>query len=123
MPIDIRFHGLFSTLAYFTGTVGEKGAKTLRGRVGMENRVKKGEEIAERGRVWAGKVLRKEDMEVYLFRLLLEWGRLTDDGRDGLGFEMEVGKNREKGKGNNEDVRGGKGDKKAKGDTKAKGGN
>lgn len=25
-------------------------------------------------------------MEIYLFRLLLEWGRLTDDQRDELGF-------------------------------------
>merc|ERR1711939_612796 len=45
--------------------------------------------LAETGREWAGKVLRKEDMEVYFFRLLLEWGRLTDDKRDELGFVLE----------------------------------
>ncbi|KAG8527123.1 uncharacterized protein KY384_008552 [Bacidia gigantensis] len=89
VPIDIRFHGLFSTLAYFTGTKGEKTAKTLKGRVGMESRLKQGERIAEEGREWAGKVLRKEDMEVYLFRLLLEWGRLTDDARESIGFVLE----------------------------------
>jgi hypothetical protein len=33
-------------------------------------------------------VLRKEDMEIYFFRLLLEWGRLTDDRRDQIGFGM-----------------------------------
>lgn len=44
------------------------------------------EMIAEAGREWAGKVLRKEDMEIFMFRLLLEWGRLTDDRRDEIGF-------------------------------------
>ena len=87
--MDVRLHGLLSTLAYFTGTKGQKGSKTLRGRVGMEGRVKQGEAIAEAGREWAGKVARKEDMEIYLFRLLLEWGRITDDGRDDLGFSVE----------------------------------
>ena len=88
VPVDIRLHGLFSTLAYFTGTNGVKGAKTLKGRVGMEKRLKAGQAIADRGRDWAEKVLRKEDMEIYLFRLLLEWGRITDDERDNLGFVM-----------------------------------
>ena len=90
----------------------------------MEKRIKRGEEIAERGRVWAGKVLRKEDMEVYLFRLLLEWGRLTDDGREGLGFELE-GEGEDGGKGEEGQKKGGKGegDKRGKGDTKGKGGN
>ncbi|KAL9637147.1 MAG: hypothetical protein Q9164_002383 [Protoblastenia rupestris] len=89
VPIDIRLHGLFSTLAYFAGTKGDKGAKTLKGRVGMDGKVLAGETIAERGREWAGKALRKEDMEVYLFRLLLEWGRITDDRRDEIGFVLE----------------------------------
>jgi hypothetical protein len=42
--------------------------------------------IAEEGRKWANQVLRKEDMEIYFFRLLLEWARLTDDNRENLGF-------------------------------------
>ena len=52
----------------------------------MRENVLAGEEIAEAGRVWAEKVLRKEDMEIYMFRLLLEWGRLTDDRRDEIGY-------------------------------------
>ncbi|KAL9101079.1 MAG: hypothetical protein Q9163_003627 [Psora crenata] len=88
VPIDIRLHGLFSTLAYFTGTKGEEGASTLTGKAGMEARIVAGEAIAERGREWAAKVLRKEDMEVYLFRLLLEWGRITDERRDEIGFML-----------------------------------
>ncbi|OCK79306.1 glycosyltransferase family 90 protein [Lepidopterella palustris CBS 459.81] len=78
VPIDLRFHGLWSTLVYFAG-VDEKEVK-------WEARVKEGEMIAEEGRRWVEKVLRKEDMEVYFFRLLIEWGRLTDDRRDELGF-------------------------------------
>lgn len=52
----------------------------------MRENVGAGEEIAEAGREWAEKVLRKEDMEIYMFRLLLEWGRVTDDYRDEIGY-------------------------------------
>lgn len=31
---------------------------------------------------------RREDMEIYMFRLLLEWGRMVDDRRSELGFVM-----------------------------------
>ena len=82
VPQDIRLHGVWSTLAYFAGVKG-----TMWGReIWWQGHEKEAEFIAEQGREWAGKVLRREDMEVYFFRLLLEWGRLTDDGRDELGF-------------------------------------
>ena len=77
VPLDLRWQGLWSTLAYFAGVDRWKG---------MEAHVNEGERIAEEGRRWAGKVLRKEDMEVYTFRLLLEWGRLTDDARERIGY-------------------------------------
>ncbi|MCJ1412874.1 hypothetical protein MMC19_006974 [Ptychographa xylographoides] len=80
VPIDLRLHGLLSTLAYFAGG-GKDGD-------GFSGKVKEGELIAEQGRDWVGKVLRKEDMEIYFFRLLLEWGRLTDDRRDQIGFDV-----------------------------------
>lgn len=90
MPVDVRLHGLVATLAYFTGT-GYPGAKMDGDGEGSvllkaQGNVRAGEMIAEAGREWAGKVLRKEDMEIYMFRLLLEWGRLTDDRRDEIGF-------------------------------------
>lgn len=83
VPQDIRLHAVWSTLAYFAGV-----NATLPGgrRFEMAAHVKEGERIAEQGREWAGKVLRKEDMEVYFFRVLLEWGRLTDDNREAMGF-------------------------------------
>ncbi len=92
VPVDVRLHGLLSTLAYFTGTADPSGrgggdARAAgNGAASMQGNVKAGEMIAEAGREWAGKVLRKEDMEIYMFRLLLEWGRLTDDRRDEIGF-------------------------------------
>ncbi|PYI06364.1 lipopolysaccharide-modifying enzyme [Aspergillus sclerotiicarbonarius CBS 121057] len=42
--------------------------------------------LARQGREWAQKALRNEDMEVWFFRLLLEYGRLVDDNRQNLGF-------------------------------------
>ncbi|RMY98359.1 hypothetical protein D0862_07618 [Hortaea werneckii] len=106
VPVDVRGQGLWGTLGYFAGVrgslgsegeaVGDEeaaegvGAGKSSGKKGLWVDVPphevEGEEIAERGRRWAGQVLRKEDMEIYFFRLLLEWGRLTDDGRDGIGF-------------------------------------
>ncbi len=74
MPVDVRLHGLVATVAYFQGDGGKEG------NVGAAER------IAGAGREWAGRVLRKEDMEIYMFRLLLEWGRLTDDRREEIGF-------------------------------------
>ena len=79
VPIDLRLHGLWSTLGYFGGGWGDSSE---------DKGLREAEKIAEGGREWAGKVLRKEDMEIYFFRLLLEWGRLTDDRRDEIGFEM-----------------------------------
>lgn len=88
IPVDVRFHGLLGTLAYFAGTSLAGGGNAKRGDI--QANLKAGEEVAEAGREWAGKVLRKEDMEIYMFRLLLEWGRLTDDKRHELGYIVPV---------------------------------
>ncbi|KAL8909669.1 MAG: hypothetical protein Q9171_004940 [Xanthocarpia ochracea] len=42
--------------------------------------------MAEESSAWAKQALRNEDLEVWLFRLLLEYGRLVDDNRESLGF-------------------------------------
>jgi hypothetical protein len=86
VPQDLRLHGLWSTLAYFAGVDGRlPGGRRVR----WAGHEREAELIAEEGRVWANKVLRKEDMEVYFFRLLLEWGRMTDDNRENLGFVLD----------------------------------
>lgn len=80
VPVDGRLHDVWGLLAYFGG-IGEKREDSHQGEA---------ERISEDGRDWALKVLRKEDMEVYMFRLLLEWGRIVDDRRTQLGFVMPV---------------------------------
>ena len=82
VPVDLRGHGLWATLVYFTGLRG-------RGDLVVDGHVEMGEVIAENGRMWADEVLRKEDMEVYFFRLLLEWGRLTDNARGRIGYIVQ----------------------------------
>jgi hypothetical protein len=47
---------------------------------------KDGERLAMQSREWADLVLKKEDMEVWFFRLLLEYGRVVDDEREFIGF-------------------------------------
>lgn len=32
--------------------------------------------IAQEGKQWAAQAIRREDAEIYMFRLLLEWGRV-----------------------------------------------
>jgi hypothetical protein len=84
VPQDLRLHGVWSTLAYFAGVDGKVDGREVK----MKSHLEEGEGIATAGREWAAKVLRKEDMEIYFFRLLLEWGRLSDDRRDDLGFAL-----------------------------------
>lgn len=87
VPVDLRYHGLHSTLAYF---IGLKDRDPINGREQTtEPKLEDARWIAEQGRKWAEKALRREDMEIYLFRLLLEWGRVISDDRDRLGFVLK----------------------------------
>ena len=47
--------------------------------------------LASQGREQAKRVLRREDMEIYLFRLLLEYGRVIDDNRNAIGLVGDGG--------------------------------
>ncbi|KAI0409767.1 hypothetical protein F4802DRAFT_33 [Xylaria palmicola] len=86
IPIDTRYHALHSTMSYF---IGLDGRGTLNGRKQITpTREEDARWIAQQGRKWAEKAIRREDMEVYLFRLLLEWGRVIDDNRDDRGFVL-----------------------------------
>ncbi|KAI1346285.1 hypothetical protein F5Y01DRAFT_27414 [Xylaria sp. FL0043] len=71
VPLDLRLSDFWAALNYF-GSIGMGDAK----------------DIAEAGQQWAQKALRKEDMQVYMFRLLLEWGRIIDDRREDIGFSL-----------------------------------
>ncbi|CAG8980511.1 hypothetical protein HYALB_00013743 [Hymenoscyphus albidus] len=78
VPVDPRLHDVWDLLAYFGGIgIARIGAREA-----------EAQKIALDGRNWAGRVLRKNDMEVYMFRLLLEWGRIVDDRRESIGFVL-----------------------------------
>lgn len=47
-----------------------------------------GPKLAQAGQDWANKALRSVDFEVWMFRLLLEYGRIIDDKRDSIGFTI-----------------------------------
>jgi hypothetical protein len=93
VPIDIRLYDLHSTLAYFTGLRNKDGVigdvvineRELR----VEGKEDQAAFIADQGSKWAEKTMRREDAEVYFFRLLLEWGRIMDDNREEIGFVLD----------------------------------
>ncbi|RVD88596.1 uncharacterized protein DFL_002774 [Arthrobotrys flagrans] len=73
VPLSLDMAESSEVLRYFTAEKeGKEGIK----------------KVASQGRSWAKKVLRKEDFEVWFFRLLLEFGRVIDDNRDKIGFDI-----------------------------------
>ena len=44
------------------------------------------EKIAVAGQEWANRVLRPEDMQIYVLRVLLEYARVTNDNREKMGW-------------------------------------
>ncbi|KAK3901867.1 glycosyltransferase [Staphylotrichum tortipilum] len=75
VPMDCRFGDWYGILGYFLGVGGVE-----------EGRDEVAERIAMKGREWAARVLRKEDMLVYVLRLLLEYARVVDENREVLGW-------------------------------------
>ncbi|OCL03631.1 glycosyltransferase family 90 protein [Glonium stellatum] len=81
VPLDNAFIDIYGVMEYFVGhALGENYETKPRGHNAQAKR------IAEDGKVWAEKVLRKEDMLVYVMRLLLEWARVSDPKRARLGY-------------------------------------
>ena len=79
VPVDVRLgRGFWSVVQYLGSSERHDASK----RSGEEI----AERIAQRGRDWASRALRAEDMQIYMFRLLLEWGRIVDDERETLGY-------------------------------------
>lgn len=73
VPMDNAFVDVYSIMEYFLGYGTGDGHD------------QEAEKIATQGKTWAEKVLRREDMVVYTFRLLLEYARISDDRREELG--------------------------------------
>ncbi|KAK4502580.1 hypothetical protein PRZ48_006006 [Zasmidium cellare] len=82
VPMDNTFLDVYGVMEYLVGN------KEL----GLEGHDDVARNIALDGKTWAEKVLRKEDMSVYVLRLLLEYARLCDDDREKMGWsESGVG--------------------------------
>jgi len=78
VPMDSRFVDYYGIMEYFLGYEGRNDHDSV------------AEKIATEGKAWAERVLRKEDMQVYVVRLLLEYARLLDDKRERLGWVDDV---------------------------------
>ncbi|KAI1868773.1 hypothetical protein JX265_006752 [Neoarthrinium moseri] len=74
-PLDNTLQDLYAVLDYFTAD--EKGDIAA-------------QHIAESGKAWAEKVLRREDMLLYIWRLLLEFARVCDKNRDRMGYVNDL---------------------------------
>ncbi|KAF4837014.1 Beta-1,2-xylosyltransferase 1 [Colletotrichum tropicale] len=88
VPLDNTFQDLYGVLDFFTD--GDDAAPSQWDVHKVLGKKSKGDDaarwIAEQGRDWAGKVLRREDMRLYVWRLLLEFARLCDEERDTLAY-------------------------------------
>ncbi|KAJ6261984.1 Beta-1,2-xylosyltransferase [Drechslerella dactyloides] len=82
-PMDNRYDDLYALLTYFMGL--EKGATGSDGAY-VPRHDTEAKRIADRSREWATQVLRKEDVEIYMMRLILEYARVVDDNRDNIGY-------------------------------------
>jgi hypothetical protein len=78
VPMDNRFLDFWSIMEYFLGYEGKI--------VTVPGHDEQAEKIAMAGQEWANKVLRKEDMQIYVLRLLLEYARMSDDRREKMGW-------------------------------------
>lgn len=101
VPVDNRYDDLYSLLTYFVGYGTPPSSSSLSPsdfdlespkRSPSDNNIyvpphqTEAKRLARQGREWANKVLRRDDIEVYMFRLLLEYGRIIDDNRDRIGY-------------------------------------
>ena len=89
VPMDNRYDDLWTLLTYFTGYDGSgpnESADKRNEKVLVASHQAEGKRIADQGREWAKKVLRRDDIEIYMFRLMLEYARVVDDNRDRIGY-------------------------------------
>ncbi|OLN90177.1 Beta-1,2-xylosyltransferase 1-like protein 5 [Colletotrichum chlorophyti] len=79
VPMDSRFVDYYGIMDYFLGHGPERPGHDAAA-----------EKIAMDGKAWAEKALRKEDMQIYTLRLLLEYARVTDERRERMGWVHDI---------------------------------
>jgi len=73
VPLDNTFQDIYGIMDYF-----------------LSGRDEAARRIAEEGRAWANMVLRREDMVLYIWRVLLEYARICSDDREKIGFVRDL---------------------------------
>ncbi|KAH8424420.1 uncharacterized protein LDX57_002171 [Aspergillus melleus] len=76
--MDSTFMDVYGIMEYLLGFGDDEGHDLTAERIALD------------GKRWAEKVLRKEDMQIYVYRLLLEYARVCDDRREFLGFVADL---------------------------------
>lgn len=79
VPMDNRYGDWFGIMEYFLGYDSKRPSHDAAA-----------EKIATAGKTWAEKVLRREDMQVYTLRLLLEYARVSDERREKMGWVADL---------------------------------
>ena len=91
VPMDNRFEDFYGIMEYFLGyTSDDEEGGAGNGGYGAEAHDAAAEKIATEGQAWANRVLRPEDMQVYVLRLLLEYARVCDDDREIMGYVEDL---------------------------------
>jgi hypothetical protein len=87
VPMDNRYGDLYSLMTYFIGLESPtlEASNPSHG-PSVPRHDFEAEVIASQSREWAHLVLRDEDLEIYLYLLLLEYGRIVDDNRENIGY-------------------------------------
>ncbi|KAJ5578065.1 CAZyme family GT90 [Penicillium hispanicum] len=87
IPMDNRYTDLYSLMTYFIGLhpAAEEDSLPSPGPY-VPRHDFQAEVIAAQSREWAHLSLRDDDLDIYLYLLLLEYGRILDDNRDTIGY-------------------------------------
>ncbi|KAJ5682247.1 hypothetical protein N7462_005412 [Penicillium macrosclerotiorum] len=87
VPMDNRYDDLYSLMTYFIGLHPPAAEDALSSHGPYVPRHDfEAEVIATQSREWAHRALRNEDLDIYLYLLLLEYARIIDDNRDTIGY-------------------------------------
>ncbi|KAF9045185.1 hypothetical protein BJ165DRAFT_1347037 [Panaeolus papilionaceus] len=95
IPLSSSYKEIYNIYSFFSGppeSVLDAANSTLAGLPAEERRSPEGDKrlrrIARAGKIWKQTMGRKVDMEVYVYRLCLEWARLYADDRDSMNFTL-----------------------------------
>ena len=87
VPLDNRYDEFYSLMTYFMGLNPSASPENLRPHLpSVPRHDLEAEVIATQSREWAGLALRDEDLYIYMYLLLLEYGRIIDDNREHIGY-------------------------------------